>query len=187
MTGLPDSRYEGPDESPGFLLWRVASEWQRLQRKALDGIGITHPQFVLLAGIRSLESSESPVTQAVLARFVHMDEMVTSQVLRGLESRGLLIRSPHPDDNRSKCLNLAPAGAKLLRLAVPLVENVDGIFFSLSDKQLGEMSKIFQKLLAEHSRRHSVSPAYSATNGGKYGRNVRDPRPASMTATATTK
>lgn len=153
MTGLPDSCYEGPDESPGFLLWRVASEWQRLQRKALDGIGITHPQFVLLAGIRSLESSESPVTQAALARFVHMDEMVTSQVLRGLESRGLLIRSRHPDDNRSKCLNLAPAGAKLLRLAVPLVENVDGIFFSLSDKQLGEMSKIFQKLLAEHSSR----------------------------------
>lgn len=153
MTSLPDSRFKGPDESPGFLLWRVASEWQRLQRKALDDIGITHPQFVLLAGIRSLESSGIPVTQVALARFVHMDEMVTSQVLRGLESRGLLIRSPHPDDNRSKCLRLASAGAKILRLAVPLVENVDEVFFSLSDKQMGEMLKIFRKLLAEHARR----------------------------------
>jgi DNA-binding MarR family transcriptional regulator len=145
---LPESRFDGPDDSPGFLLWRVAAEWQRCQRDALETLGLTHVQFVLLAGTSWLNREGALISQAELARYVHTDEMMTSQVLRTLESRGLLVRTPHPDDQRSKCIKLTPAGRKLLKASLPLVETVDVQFFRLTQNELSSMLIGFKKLLS---------------------------------------
>src|SRR3546814_15453085 len=44
-----------PENSPGFLLWQVTNQWQRRLRATLEPLGLTHVQFVLLAGLRSEE------------------------------------------------------------------------------------------------------------------------------------
>lgn len=44
-------QFASPDDSPGFLLWQVSNLWQRKMKAELSDLGLTHVQFVLLAGI----------------------------------------------------------------------------------------------------------------------------------------
>src|SRR5207244_5965381 len=96
----PTSRFPAPEQSPGFLLWRATLSWQRRIRLALAPHELTHVQFVLLASLWWLEdhSLEAP-TQASLAEQAGTDPMMTSQVLRKLETRGLLERAADARDN----------------------------------------------------------------------------------------
>ncbi|HYE01313.1 MAG TPA: MarR family transcriptional regulator [Alphaproteobacteria bacterium] len=123
--------FRGPEDSPGFLLWQVTNLWQRRLRAALAPHGLTHVQFVLLAGLGWLERIEAgaPVTQAGLAAFCKTDAMMTSQVLRALEAEGLVARRRHPTDSRARALTLTAAGRGRLEAALPAVEAADAAFF----------------------------------------------------------
>jgi DNA-binding MarR family transcriptional regulator len=125
------SQFRGPDDSPGFLLWQVANAWQRRQRQALEEMGLTHVQFVLLAGLEWLAGNGQSITQATLARYARVDEMMTSQVIRVLEKRGLVARTSHPTDSRAKCLALTHEGRSLLERATPIVAQADETFFTV--------------------------------------------------------
>jgi DNA-binding MarR family transcriptional regulator len=156
MSELP-SQFSGPGESLGFLVWQVANAWQRKQRLALEPIGLTHVQFVLLAGVSWLEKSGAPITQANLARFVRVDEMMTSQVLRTLEKRGSVLRQTHPSDSRAKSLALSPEGERLLDLAVPLVEKADADFFDIAGINSKTLFTEFAALAATGRNGHDES------------------------------
>jgi DNA-binding MarR family transcriptional regulator len=121
--------FSGPEESPGFLLWRVTNRWQADQRAALKPFGLTHVQFVLLASLAWLATDE-PVTQRLLAEHAATDVMMTSQVLRALEERGLVRREPHPTDARAWSLTVTPQGSRLADRAVVAVEACDRAFFA---------------------------------------------------------
>lgn len=118
-----------PENSPGFLLWQVTNQWQRSLRAALAPLGLTHVQYVLLAGLAWLEGRETVVSQSRLAQFCKTDAMMTSQVVRTLADAGLLQRGNHPKDNRAKALHLTEVGAATLNLALPLVMRADEEFF----------------------------------------------------------
>ena len=136
---MPDafpSQFDTPDQSPGFLLWQVANDWQRRTRLALKTLALTHVQFVLLASTAWLNQTSQPVTQIRLASYAHLDIMMTSQVLRTLEIKGLLERASHPTDTRAKSIRLTETGQSLLTRALPLVEETDRLFFdSLGDNR----------------------------------------------------
>ena len=93
MTGRGGLRTEFADveESTGLLLWQVTNRWQAAQRAALQPFGLTHVQFVLTAALTWL-GADGPVTQRQLADFAGTDPMMTSQVVRVLEQRGLVVR-----------------------------------------------------------------------------------------------
>ncbi len=121
----------GPSESPGFLLWRVTLRWQRTVAAALRPLGLTHVQFVLLACTWWLTqvARERP-TQRRLADFAATDPMMTSQVIRVLEARGLVRRAADPHDSRALQLTATGAGARLAREAIKVVEASDAEFFT---------------------------------------------------------
>ena len=125
---MPASRHSAPEQSPGFLLWRVTLSWQRQMRAALARHDLTHVQFVLLASLWWLqEHGGGPPTQAGLAEHAGTEEMMTSQVLRRLAARGLLRRDPDPADGRARRLGLTPAGRELASawLSRPASKNRD--------------------------------------------------------------
>ncbi|MFI5342890.1 MAG: MarR family winged helix-turn-helix transcriptional regulator [Chlamydiales bacterium] len=128
------SHFEGPEQSPGFLLWQVSTKWRREIETALATLNLTHPQFVLLASLGWLTRHQADVTQVELARHCSTDVNMTSQVLRSLEQKGYLERHRRQGDERSKFPRLTEKGAKLVEQAIPLVEKVDDHFFG----QLGE-------------------------------------------------
>src|SRR5262249_27033687 len=108
------SQYEGPEQSPGFLLWQVSTKCRREIETSLATLGVTHPQFVLLACLGWLTRHDDEVTQVELARFCSADINMTSQVLRSLERKGYIERQRRKNDERSKLPRLTKSGKKLV-------------------------------------------------------------------------
>lgn len=132
MNQLP----QGPETSPGFQLWLVTLAWQRAVSIALRPHGLTHVQFVLLAGTWWLTEQDGPPTQRELARHVGSDPMMVSQVLRRLETKGLVKRTVDSIDARAKRVKLTRAGGTHLRKAMPIVDETDTNFFSPVNRPL---------------------------------------------------
>lgn len=132
MSGLA-TEFSSADESPGLLLWQVTNRWQAAQRAALKPFGLTHVQFVLLAALTYL-ADLGPVTQKALADMAVTDPMMTSQVLRALEGRGLVHRPPHPEDRRARAIAVTREGQELANQAVAAVEECDRRFFAVLGK-----------------------------------------------------
>ncbi|MFT3715923.1 MAG: MarR family transcriptional regulator [Gordonia sp. (in: high G+C Gram-positive bacteria)] len=128
MTTDLRTEFRDADGSPGLALWRATNAWQRSIRAALAPHGLTHVQFVLLASLTWMDRSE-PVTQRELATHAGTDVMMTSQVLRTLETKGLITRSPHPSDGRAIVLAPTPAGIALANRANTDVEAADQVYF----------------------------------------------------------
>jgi DNA-binding MarR family transcriptional regulator len=126
------TRFAGPEDSPGFLLWQVSSAWRRAIEQALAPLGLTHPQFVALACLGWLTRDGAPVVQATLGRQMRTDPNTVSQILRGLEARGLVTRERGVDD-RTRRPKLTADGARMVAEAVPRVEAVDASFFGDED------------------------------------------------------
>ncbi len=125
------TRFVEADDSPGLLLWRVGIRWQAAVREALAPHDLTHTQFVLLASLTWLrQGRDEPVTQRDLAAHAQTDVMMTSQVLRTLEAKGLLERRPHPSDARARDLVVTPAGLRTVNAAIVDVEDCDTAFFA---------------------------------------------------------
>ena len=140
------TQFEGPEQSPGFLLWQVSTNWRRLIETALTEIGLTHPQFVLLASLGWLHRNQSEVTQVELARHCRTDINMTSQVLRTLEKKGYIERTLRAGNQRSKFPKITEKGAKIIEKAIPLVEQVDQHFFEKLGSDTRDCVKILQKL-----------------------------------------
>jgi DNA-binding MarR family transcriptional regulator len=128
------SQFATPSESPGFLLWQVTNAWQRRLRGVLKAVDLTHVQFVLLAVLSWMEQQQAPVTQVQLAQRSYIDVMMTSQVLRTLEGKGLVMRLDHPSDTRAKSIKITASGSALVAQAIVLVEGADQAFFSALDE-----------------------------------------------------
>ncbi|MBS1719902.1 MAG: MarR family transcriptional regulator [Armatimonadetes bacterium] len=117
----------------GFELWAKSNVWQRTIRLALRPWKLTHVQYLLLVTLADLEKRrDEPIRQADLAAEAKLDLMMTSQVIRSLEERGLLLRSPHPHDMRAFMIEPTPEGEKVLKGARPAFEAAETAFWSES-------------------------------------------------------
>ena len=121
-------------DRPGFVLWHATLRWQREVATALKPLGLTHVQFVLLAGTHWLEVHDGRgPSQRELADHAGTDAMMTSQVVRALEKQGLMQREADADDARIRRLRTTPKGR---RLAVRAVDEVA----ALDDRLFGDLS-----------------------------------------------
>lgn len=130
-------------DSTGFLLWQVTALWQRKIAAVLRPYQLTQVQYALLATLFWFSKKTEYMTQTMLAQQTKLDIMMTSQVLRTLESKGLIKRQPHPTDTRAKILQLTKKGIDLVWKTVPMVEKEDAAFF----KSLSAEHKAFNDLL----------------------------------------
>ncbi len=140
------TRYGSSADSPGLLLWQVTNRWQAAVRAALKPFDLTHVQFVLLASLTYL-ADDGPVTQKQLADHAATDPMMTSQVLRNLEARTLVVRAVDPVDRRARALTVTPAGAALANRAVAAVESCDQAFFGSVGDGLPDLVRALSMLL----------------------------------------
>lgn len=141
------SEFKGPEQSPGFLLWQVSSEWRRRIENTLAAFGLTHPQFVLLANVAWLTREGCQVTQVELARHCKTDITMTSQILRALEKKGDIERVQRQGDERSKLPVVTKQGRQLIERALPAVEAVDRKFFKQLGRDVSTFTNILQRLV----------------------------------------
>ena len=155
---MPLSRFERADDSPGFLLWQLTNLWQQRMRSALAQLGITHVQFVLLASVAWQENSDMLVSQVSLSRHAHTDVMMTSQVVRTLEEKGLLTRTVHPTDTRARVVSLTAKGRNVAQQAVAVVEAADEQFFRELSGLGSDFVRSMQLVIRANSEGQTSSP-----------------------------
>jgi DNA-binding MarR family transcriptional regulator len=119
-----------PNDSPGFLLWHATLRWQRGVARALAPLDLTHVQFVLLACTWWLNEQGERPSQIALAAQAGTDIKMTSQVLRSLERKGLIVREVDTADTRARRVRVTKGGARLAPRAIAVVEQVDSEFFA---------------------------------------------------------
>ena len=135
-----------PSKSPAYQLWLATNAWQRLVRKALEPLDVTHCQFVIMASIDLLHNEGEPTSQVAVHRFAQIDENMTSQVVRTLMSKGFIARSPNPADKRGHILSLTESGTKLLETARGAVRPAVDEFFRPVGDDLEQLTLLLRKV-----------------------------------------
>jgi DNA-binding MarR family transcriptional regulator len=118
----------------GYELMVAAQAWRSGLTEAIRDTGLTAPQFFALATVLRAGNVDSPLTQAELASRAALDVNVASQVLRTLESRGLIVREQHPGDSRARSIRLTADGTALTRRAATLARRHNERFFRNADQ-----------------------------------------------------
>lgn len=143
------TKFKTPEESPGYLLWRVSMQWRNAIEEVLKPIDLTHPQFVVLAATGWLTRKNEKVAQITIGKTAGLDPNTTSQILRTLEAKKLITRA-HSLNERSKNPILTTLGSDRLAQALPAVEQADTLYFNiLNSQESTALIKIFQKLITD--------------------------------------
>ena len=117
------------EESLSHRLRLAYHAWTRHFDAALRPLGLTPVQFIALSVIGLRHQRGETLSQVQVAAATQLDPMMISKILRLLEERGYLKRSPHPDDPRANALHLTHAGDALLRAALPVFRDAHAAFF----------------------------------------------------------
>ena len=137
-----------PEDSVGFLLWRVAHRYQREIDRACAAVDLTHLQFVALTMSAWLGREGEAVTQPDLCRFSSIHPMQLSNVLKALEAKGLLARPRSEADSRKKHVEVTPKGTEILARALPLVQAAQSRFFGADAQASEELQSALKSLVA---------------------------------------
>ena len=134
---------------PGFLLRRAHQISSAVFEDECREAGLTPAQF----GVLTVLSAQPGMGQSSLARALGFDKVTVLRVLRGLESRGLVARSPAPDNKRNVCACLTPAGVELLaRAQRPAEAAYKRLLAPLDAQQQGQLLQLLQLLTGELER-----------------------------------
>ena len=128
---------------PGFLLRRAHQISAAVFEDECRSVGLTPAQFGVLSVLRA-----SPgLDQSSLARALGFDKVTVLRVLRGLETRGLIERSPAPTSRRNLSIALSPAGLTLLKQAQEPAERAYGrLMAPLDEQQRTQLVALLQQL-----------------------------------------
>ena len=128
---------------------RVYNKWHSMIKKELKKMNLTHPQFVVLASLAYLSQDSNEVTQVMISKLSGIDVMTVSQILNLLEKNDFVKRKEHSKDTRAKAVILNKKGEEVLQKAVPLVEQIDEIFFEKLDTDEEQFKHFLARLNEE--------------------------------------
>ena len=128
---------------------RVYNKWHSMIKKELKKMNLTHPQFVVLASLAYLLQNGNEITQIMISKLAGIDVMTVSQILNLLEKNNLVKRKEHSKDTRAKAVILSKKGEEVLQKAVPLVEQIDEIFFEKLDTDEEQFKHFLARLNEE--------------------------------------
>jgi DNA-binding MarR family transcriptional regulator len=144
-----------PERAVGFVLWRIVHRYQREVDNALQALELTHLQFVVLTLVAWQARSGETVTQAALARFGDIHPMQLSNVLKALEQKKAIVRSPSPAHALAKQVDITAPGVSTLRAALPVVIAIQARLFGDAGLPGGSLLD----MLAHIERNAAGSPA----------------------------
>ena len=128
---------------------RVYNKWHSIIKKELKKMNLTHPQFVVLASLAYLSQNGNEVTQVMISKLSGIDVMTVSQILNLLEKNDFVKRKEHSKDTRAKAVILSKKGEEVLQKAVPLVEQIDEVFFGKLDRDEKQFKHFLARLNEE--------------------------------------
>ena len=128
-----------PQHAVGFVLWRVMHRYQREIDQALRPLGLTHLQFTVMALAAWLQRNGEPATQSQIAAMGEIHPMQVSNVVKALDAKGLVTRTPAPGNAAAKRVAITAAGLEALRAALPLGIAIQARLFGAAGRPGGDL------------------------------------------------
>ena len=141
------SSHESSEELPlRQLLMRVAHVSRRAWLADLEPYGLS-PHLARALNVIAAQE-DSGMRAAELAQRLRVSPRSATEVVDGLAERGLVLRSPDPDDRRAKVLSLTDEGVRLWRtLDTSRRERDDAMFDVVSADQREELRALLLVVL----------------------------------------
>lgn len=144
----------GISDMPGHLIRRLHQVAVALFGESTAGFGITPVQYATMAAAARFPS----IDQRSLADLVAFDASTIGDVIRRLERRGLLKRTPGITDRRVKHVELTRDGYALLEEIDPLiVQAQQALLAPLSSGEAAILMYLLRKLAALSDERSLAS------------------------------
>lgn len=116
--------------------------------------GLRIPEWRLLTVLAEFGS----MSQQSLCGRTQMDKVTVSRAAISLHERGLVTRTPNPDDQRSHLLDLSAEGWALYRQIAPqALEFERRIFASLTDEEQAVLRRMLERVEASAA---AISPGF---------------------------
>jgi DNA-binding MarR family transcriptional regulator len=100
---------EPSQETLADVFWAVARHLRHRSRDVVEPFGVTPGQARALAVL----ARDGEVRPGTLAEQLRIAARSGTEVIDALEERGLVTRSPDPDDRRATLVRLTPAGQRV--------------------------------------------------------------------------
>jgi MarR family transcriptional regulator, organic hydroperoxide resistance regulator len=131
----------------GYALTRAAQVWRQELTQELLPLEITAPQFFILAALYHMSKRNVQPTQREISERTAIDPNTASQVIRALESRGLIERTRHPNDSRAIALQLTNEGRTRAKASTQRARALNERFFRPIQQSLvyTELRKLYAR------------------------------------------
>lgn len=140
-----------PKRAIGFVMWRVLHHYVREVDQCLRSLSLTHLQFTTLTLVGWMVRSGRTATQAELARFGDIHPMQISKILKTLEQKRMVERTPAPGNALARHISITATGMETLRSALPRVIAVQERVFGAEGRPDGSLLSLLLKCDA-HAR-----------------------------------
>lgn len=128
----------------GFITVRVVQLAEIISRGASQvfetRFGVKNTELRILVHL-----GRQPLAVNELARRTHVDKGWISRSLRGLEDRGLVVRTAHPTDSRSALVSLTDEGEALVQSFAPIAAARNRRLLAGLDEE--EVRRVFDALM----------------------------------------
>ncbi len=134
------------NDSFGWLMATAANQLrQRLNKKfSQAGLDITAEQWGVLLPLWK----DDGLSQQSLATMYMRSKVAIFKLIGGLEKKGLVTRTPDPDDGRSNQIFLTPRGKALQEPLIDLAkENLSEAARGICEKDLDTFKKVLRQLI----------------------------------------
>jgi len=129
----------------GFGIWELSNLWQRQFNQELEPTGLTHAQFLILAGACELSREAGQgISQSTIAKWAHTDKMMTSKLVRTLTAKKFLKRGESKTDSRANTVSPTDRGIKACKQATAVMQRFEKAFFAPLRKEKGVTKRIEQ-------------------------------------------
>ncbi len=103
-----------------FALYAASNQVTRLARPALDRLGLTYPQYLVMLVLWE----HAPCTVGEIGTRLMLDSGTLTPLLKRMEANGLITRTRDPGDERCVRIALSAAGRALKRRAGKVPEQM---------------------------------------------------------------
>lgn len=131
------------EETLGEAFWGVARRLRRSNVEALAPWDITPSQFRAVTSLRH----HGELRPGTLAEHLRIAPRSATEVVDGLEERGLVERAPDPGDRRATLVRLTAAGEELAAaVATARATEAESFFGALPARDRAELLRILRAL-----------------------------------------